>query len=129
MSKSFIEKEMRFNLEDFRDLHYPFTFVFDREAFDIYKQRLFPKWFLDTNLWDMYNLDVLISYSSFGSLSLSVDKYRKVFIRRIDYPILELELQIVFYNGMCIPPYLLRVLLPVELSPVLKHPLDLTRLM
>ena len=83
MSKSFIEKELRFNLEDFRDL----------------QKRLFPKWFLDTNLWDMYNLDGLISYSSFDSLCISVDKYRKVFFRRIDYPMLgKLEIQVVFYN-------------------------------
>ena len=99
MSKSFIEKELRFNLEDFRDLHYPFTFVFDRRAFLAYKKRLFPKWFLDTNLWDMYNLDGLISYSSFDSLCISVDKYRKVFFRRIAYPMLgKLEIQVVFYN-------------------------------
>lgn len=99
MSKSIVEKEFRFDLEDFRNLNFPFDFVFDRKAFDVYKRRLFPKWFLDSNLWDVYRLDYLISYSSFGSLSLSVDKYRKVFIRRIDYPILgKLELQIVFYN-------------------------------
>lgn len=99
MSKSKVEKEFRLDLEDFRDLNFPFGFVFDFRAFDTYKQRLFPKWFLDSGLWDVYNLDYLISYSSFGSLTISVDKYRKVFIRRIEYPLYgTLDLQIVFYN-------------------------------
>lgn len=99
MSKSNVEKELRFNLEDFRDLNCPFSFVFDRRAFNAYKRRLFPIWFLNSNLWDMYNLDQLMCYSSFGSLTISVDKYRKVFIRRIDYPALgKLEMQIIFYN-------------------------------
>lgn len=99
MAKSFIEKELRLDLEDFRDLNFPFDFVFDSRAFDTYKQRLFPKWFLDSNLWDVYRLDYLISLSSFGSLTISVDKYRKVFIRRIKCSLYgTLDLQIIFYN-------------------------------
>lgn len=99
MSKSFDEKEVRFKYVDFRDWHYMDSFVLDYRAFSEYKKRMFPKWFLDSGLWSLYNLDQIIFYSSFRTLCISVDKYRKVFVRRIDYPLMsKLEFQIIFYN-------------------------------